>query len=171
MDPATFFESLFGKNSPGDLYNLAKFVFITLDVLLFIGLLFGFIKARGYRPKLHPHYAPSHAHLTMRNAMIRDQWDAIIQKTNFDLPESAKVAIIEADALVNNFLMQAGVQGEHMADRLDQLSQDFHTLNRIRRAHRLRNHLVHTAHYQVAPEDARGAVEDYAAFLTELGVL
>jgi hypothetical protein len=64
------------------------------------------------------------------------------------------------------------IPGEHLADRLSNLDQDdIKSMNRVWRAHRLRNDLVHTPGFAVSPSDAQQAMDDYEAFLKEMEVI
>jgi len=170
-DPIIFFETLGSGDSLLGVYKAGKFFFVTIDLGLLAAFIYVFKKSLKYRPKLHPKYVPEHRHLTIRNAHYIDRWNKIIQKAHLDLPASAKIAIMEADALINDFLSSAGLEGEHLADRLEQLSPEFKTIDRIRRAHRVRNQLVRAPHLEISELDAQEALEDYEEFLKEAGVL
>ncbi|MDP3975076.1 MAG: hypothetical protein Q8P88_02220, partial [Candidatus Jorgensenbacteria bacterium] len=82
------------------------------------------------------------------------------------------LAIIEADKLVDDALKTSGLQGEHMADRLEKLRvEDYPTLDRLWRAHRVRNELVHTPDFGINEGDAKDVLRVYEKFLKELGAL
>jgi len=107
----------------------------------------------------------------MRNAHFRDRWHKILEKMPLNLPASLKIAILEADALVNDFLVSAGAGGAHLSDRIDRLSPDFKTLDRLRNAHRFKNYLENTTHLEISEADVKETLEDYESFLEEAGVL
>ena len=86
--------------------------------------------------------------------------------------ENLRLAVIEGDALVDSFLKRAGYEGEHMADRLSQLSAgEVPALERLWDAHRLRNNIVHTPGAAISSHEARAAMKAYEDFLKELGAL
>jgi hypothetical protein len=59
-----------------------------------------------------------------------------------------------------------------MADRIQQMEQDeFKTVKRLWGAHRYRNNIVHTPNFQVRVDEVRKVLEDYRAFLHEVGVV
>ena len=80
--------------------------------------------------------------------------------------------MIEADALVDACLKQAGYQGEHMSDRLSQIDpQEIGSLQMLWRAHKLRNDIVHTPGFIISTDDARIALKSFEVFMTDLGAL
>ena len=101
-----------------------------------------------------------------------ERWQDITKKFNVGSPDSIRVAIIEADGLADSALKQMGLRGEHMADRLENISdQELKSLDRLWRAHKLRNDLVHSPGFEVSSGEAERAMGDYQAFLSEIGIL
>lgn len=156
----------------GIAWSTVQTFFTVLDailILVFIGVFFASLK---YRPKLRPSHTPVRRIFTIRDAIVMERWQSITAKAKGGTPDANKVAIIDADKLVDDILKQLGLQGEHMADRLEKLSSDeVRSLDRIWRAHRLRNNLVHTPGFQLTLSEAKKALEDYEAFLKEVKVL
>jgi len=154
-----------------------RLLFIVVDVLLLFGFIYSFIKAWHYHPTYkgggHGEGKESGKRKpTMRDIVLRERWHAIETKFALGTPESARLAIIEADALVDTALKGMQIPGEHLADRLSNLDQDdIKSMNRVWRAHRLRNDLVHTPGFAVAPPDAQRTMDDYEAFLKEMEVI
>lgn len=159
------------------IYYAIRLIFIVVDILLAFGFIYALVRAWHY----HPNYKEVHHGATgergkrvptMRDLVLRERWTAIENKFALGTPESARLAIIEADALVDTALKGMAVQGEHLADRLSNLDQgDIKSMNRVWRAHRLRNDLVHTPGFAVPPADAQRTMDDYEAFLKEMEVI
>lgn len=105
----------------------------------------------------------------VRDPRILKHWNHVAQKANTGRPENLRLAVLEADALVDYFLKTSGYQGEHMADRLGQIAHSqVKSLERVWKAHRLRNDIVHTPGYVVSPKVAEDALKAYRDFLLEL---
>jgi hypothetical protein len=159
------------------IYYVIKILFIVVDALLLIGFIYALMRAWHY----HPNYKNgSHAVAkghgkripTMRDIVLRERWHSIETKFALGTPESARLALIEADALVDTALKGMQIPGEHLADRLSNLDQnDIKSMDRVWRAHRLRNDLVHTPGFAVSPPDAKRTMDDYEAFLKEMEVI
>ena len=154
-------------------YYLLRAVFIVVDILLIVIFAYSLWRALEHNPHFRfRHARAKHPPLTLRKAYFTDRWTAILKRANTRSPEALRIAIIEADALSDEVLKGMDLKGEHMADRLSQISPDeCPSLPRIWRAHRLRNEIVHTPGTSLPPDIAQSAVEDYEAFLKDLGVL
>ncbi len=153
-------------------YNFLKVVFIILDILLFGIFVFAFYKSLEYRPHLELTRKPRSGSKTLRLDLIESRWKKIMQRKKEGNLDSLRIAIIEADSLVDDVLKQKGVPGEHMADRLSNLdTSDLPSIEKLWAAHRLRNDLVHTSGFFVSPDNASTTLESYHVFLKELGAL
>ena len=136
------------------------------------GIIYVLRKSLNFRPRFSLQEMKKKRILTAKNAVFAEKWSEIEKRAAVDLPEAAKIAIIEADKFVDGVLKKIGLPGEHMADRLDNLPTDeMRSLDALWRAHRLRNNIVHTPGFEVSPVEAGHAIENYKAFLRELGIL
>ena len=104
-----------------------------------------------------------------KDPTLQKKWDAILAKADNPTPDNLRIAIIEADSLVDSFLRHIGYEGEHMADRLSRISaQGVKSLNPLWDAHRLRNMLVHTHGATVSAQETRKALKAFEDFLKEM---
>lgn len=151
--------------------NITTYILIGLDVAIFAGFCYSFYKAWQLRPQVGIGRKVKKT-FTLRDAIFKERWEGLIKRFDPHSTESLKLTVIEADKLTDDALKQIGLQGEHMADRLDQLSDDeLMSLQGLWRAHRLRNSIVHTPGFEVRPESAKRALDAYQAFLSEIGIL
>ena len=154
------------------IFNVARVLFILLDIALVGLLIFSVKKALPYRPNNKPTPTGGKATRTIKREMIDEQWGAIRNKFAEGTADARKVAIINADTFIDKMLRDAGIEGTHMADRLEQLAGDeLKTIDRLWRAHRLRNDLVHTPEFVVSESTAEKTMTDYEAFLREIKLL
>lgn len=153
-------------------FRVIRFIFYFLDALLIGLIILSLVKVWPLRPKFTIFTKRPKKAVTLHAEAFRDQWQAIIKKIASDSPEIWKLALIEADSLVDDLLKHLNYPGEHMADRLAKLDRnDFTTLDRLWNAHRVRNNLVHIADFKISQDKIKGILEDYEAFLKEIGVL
>lgn len=149
-----------------------KTILIIFDAILLLGFVYVFYKALGYRPNFTVHTKPRKRTLTLRDAVFKERWEEIVKKVDVGSVESIKLAIIEADKMVDDVLKRLGFEGQHMADRMEQIGEDeCASLWKLWRAHRVRNNIVHTPGFVTTPEDAQRTIHDFAAFLKEVEVL
>lgn len=149
-------------------------VFLFLNILVVAAFTVTFFFAARYRPKFvrRPSRPKHPAPLEAKREAMRARWQRILAKAAANPPQSYVLAIIEADKCVDDVLKDLGLSGEHMADRLEQLdASDFKTFEKLWRAHRVRNELVHTPDFGIDPTDAKEILEIYEAFLKELEIL
>lgn len=158
------------------IYDIVCGIFILIDAVLVFGFLYALSEGWKFRPHFYPH--ASHAQTASghaapvadpRRKMVQERWQGIMKKFNEATSnDSRKLAIIEADKLIDTLLKDSGFEGEHMADRLQQLSPEkVTTLDRLWRAHRLRNQIVHSHDFEISPTLTERTIEDYEAFLKE----
>ncbi len=165
--------SIFKSGAWSTAYSTIRGIFIFLDIALFIGFLFALGKGLKYRPNLSMGQGrKKETIVTLRKSFFEGQWKAIERKVREGAPDSFRIAIIEADALADRLLKQIGLKGEHMADRLERISsEELKSIERLWRAHRMRNNLVHTPGQAVTYEEAKSVLSDYEAFFKEVGVI
>ncbi|KKU94077.1 MAG: hypothetical protein UY26_C0003G0227 [Candidatus Jorgensenbacteria bacterium GW2011_GWA1_48_13] len=151
-----------------------RFIFIVLNIILAVLFVYVFIRALKYRPKF---YFDSEA-LAKRKKIIRegakwgDKWKYLLEKARAHPPQSLFMGVVEADGLVDSVLKKIGVPGEHMADRLERLAgRNLKTIERLWRAHKVRNDLAHTPGFTLDSHDAEEILGDYEAFLKEIGAI
>lgn len=83
-----------------------------------------------------------------------------------------KLAVIEADKLVDDVLKTAGYPGETMGERLTMIKPDqLVNIQHLWDAHKLRNLLVHDANYQLTHKQAIWCIDAFESVLHELGAL
>jgi len=156
-----------------NVYLTVRAIFVVFNVAFFAGFVYAFIKALEYRPKyyLHPP-KPAKRVLTLQDTFLRERWEAAAKRFAGGGMDAMRVAIIEADAIADTALKELDLPGEHMADRLERLSEEeIRSLGRIWRAHRVRNNLVHSPDYELTHDEASRTFEDYKAFLEELQII
>lgn len=104
--------------------------------------------------------------------IARDAWAEIIRKLEAHPEEGYRVAIIEADALVDSILKAYGYAGETIAERLRSLPPgELQILTHLWEAHKLRNEIVHDPTYKFDARRGHETLRIYKQALTELGAL
>ena len=103
--------------------------------------------------------------------LMRKRWKRITMLLNSPDAETAKLAIIEADNLLDFVLKAMHLPGETMAYRLKFAQNKFYELKRVRWAHTLRNSVVHEQDFRLKKSQATAAVNEYERALKLLGAL
>lgn len=96
---------------------------------------------------------------------------AIENKLQQDNPATFVTTIIEADKLLDKALMEMGIPGKTMADRIRRSSDKFIDVKSVWRVHRLRNSVVHETDLEISYKQANNALAIYKQALKDLGAI
>lgn len=95
----------------------------------------------------------------------------IENKLKQENPTSYAITIINADKLLDKALIEMGVPGKTMGDRLKRAGGRFTNLNAVWRAHKLRNMIAHESDIEVSYKQARNGLVIYKQALKDLGAI
>lgn len=84
---------------------------------------------------------------------------------------SYAVTVTEADKLLDKALIEAGIMGKTMGERLKKCTGRFEDLDAVWRAHKLRNLIAHETDFEVSYIQAKNALEIYKKALKDLGAI
>lgn len=96
------------------------------------------------------------------------EWEGIKQKFLSQEESFWKLAVIEADKLVDTVIKAHGFQGDTMGDRMKSITEaHLPSINDLWKVHRLRNHLVHTADFHINQAQSQKAMQMYQQVLQD----
>ncbi len=97
------------------------------------------------------------------------KWEEIQKYLNSENPSDWKIALIEADSLIDEVFKKIGFAGENLGDRLKKIEpSDFDNLQNVWDAHKMRNKIAHQGDFALKREEALAALEKYEKALKEL---
>ncbi len=103
---------------------------------------------------------------------LTQRWQVVASHLDSSRETDWKVAVIEADKLVDDALAHAGFSGETFGDRLANIAPDaLLSLDGLWWAHKVRNRLAHEADYFLRYTEARQAIAYYEQTLRELNAV
>ncbi len=103
---------------------------------------------------------------------IPKKWQEIFSR--IETPEEAnhKLAIIEADALLDDILKKMGHAGETMTEKIEKITPaQLKTVTELKEAHRVRNNILHDPNFKLAPQRAKEVIGFYEEVLKELEII
>ncbi|HTP57246.1 MAG TPA: hypothetical protein VMJ72_03180 [Candidatus Paceibacterota bacterium] len=107
-----------------------------------------------------------------RNGPLRQRWEAVIARLGSTHEADWKVAVIEADKLVDDAMSSHGYAGESFGDRLMNIEPGaLVSLDGLWWAHRIRNRLAHEPDFFLRYTEARQALSYYEQTLRELNLV
>jgi len=102
---------------------------------------------------------------------IKKEWQKIESLLETGQGANYKLAILEADKLLDEVLKQMGFGGSSLAERLKLASAKFTRLRQVWPAHKIRNLLVHEVNYHLNFSEAKRSIKIFKKCLRELGAL
>lgn len=96
------------------------------------------------------------------------RWEDVLRLTESDRESDWKLAVIEADKMLDDLLSMLGYQGETMGDKLLSVERgDMLSLEAAWEAHKFRNRIAHESGFQVSQRDARHIMNLYRKVFEE----
>lgn len=97
------------------------------------------------------------------------RWQKITKRLERELESEYKLAIIEADIMLDDILREAGYAGETIGDRLVQLTSDaVPDLQKLLEAHKIRNSIIHDPDYRITLDETRDVLDTYERAMKSL---
>ena len=96
---------------------------------------------------------------------------AIENKLNKDNFATFALSVINADKLLDRALVEMGVPGKTMGDRLKRSGGKFSNLDAVWRAHKLRNMIAHETDFELTYRQVTNALAIYKQALKDLGAI
>ena len=102
---------------------------------------------------------------------IEKEWKKIMFHLTKKLDSEYKLAIIEADNLLEDILKNLGYQGKSLGERLDQLNEiTLPNLAKVREAHQVRNNIIHDPNYVLSLEETKKVLAIFEKAFQDLEV-
>ena len=102
---------------------------------------------------------------------IKKQWAEIESLVNQNSATAWKLAIMEADKLLDYALKSIGAPGKDLGERLKAYGYKYPKIKEVWPAHKVRNCLVHETDYQLNKGVAKRSLEQFKKALKVLKVL
>lgn len=100
------------------------------------------------------------------------EWEKIMSNFQKGDENGFKIAIIEADKLLDEVIKVAGFVGQDMGERLQSITpSQMSNINEIWYAHKFRNKIAHEAGFRVTQNDAQIVMDIYEKTLKDLQVI
>ncbi|MDD5252239.1 MAG: hypothetical protein PHT12_06480 [Patescibacteria group bacterium] len=102
---------------------------------------------------------------------LRQRWAEIEKLLDQPGEVSRKLAIIEADKLLDSALKSLSMPGATLGERLKFAAYKYPDIRNVWWAHKIRNQLAHEASYHLDAGMARNALREYRRTLERLGAI
>ena len=150
---------------------LIKTIFIIFSLLLTGAIALLFLRASWFKWFFWQDFIETFTKRPYGAKQSFKEWTKIQKRCESGKEDDYKLALIEADALLENVFKTMGYKGESMADYLNQLdSSVLPGIDQVREAHQMRNNIVHDPDYKLNPEIGRKTFGVYEQAFRDLEV-
>lgn len=176
-----FFGAIFGGNGEGFLQFLSmawsvwSVIAFVLSAIFIYGIIYSYIRINEYGEMKTKQFAEEER--LWRELNDPDQgnrrWRDVEEHVQSNNPNDWKLAIIEADVMLEQMLEEAGFAGTTIADRLRSASsRSFVTIDDAWQAHRVRNQIAHGGtDFVLTQKMAQTTIVQYRKVFEEFGVV
>ncbi|MBP9843244.1 MAG: hypothetical protein KBC62_04560 [Candidatus Pacebacteria bacterium] len=155
------------------LWNIIVVVSWLLSALFLVGLIYAYIRGEqvgeifaDILKKQEETYDALY-----RQGEKNSRWQEILTHVDSDRMNDWKLAIIEADILLEELLDKIGLPGTTVGDKLKSASPNsFRTINQAWRAHNVRNRIAHEgSEFELSQIEAQETIAQYKMVFEEFG--
>lgn len=101
--------------------------------------------------------------------IIYGKWNKLLERIKSGDERDLRLAIIEADGLVDEILKEHGHPGQDMGERMKSIHpSEFENINELWEAHKIRNQLVHETDFHLQIDEYKKIISIYHRVLEEL---
>lgn len=143
---------------------------IALSLVLASIIIYSMIRTRQIRiAERQQRLATVHPVAAQDISRVQLRWDRILEEVGGEEEHKWRVAILEADILLNELLDVLGYKGETMADKMRQVVKaDFNSIDAAWEAHKIRNRIAHDgAEFPLGAREARRVIGLYDQIFRE----
>ena len=147
--------------SPTFIFYL-KIAFIVIGALFLLSIIFLLLKNSWLKRRFLEDWTEFFIYRPFGVKKTFKQWAKVLKRLETGKEADYKLAVIEADGLLNDILKKMGYKGETMAKILEQLdSTVLPDIEQIWEVHKIRNKVVHDPDYELSLEQARKVLGIY----------
>lgn len=149
-----------------------KIFSLVVTTLLAIGIIVLLVKMSFFSSKLTTARSFLFLVSVAEKEKVSRDWERVKARLRRGGDAELRLAVIEADQLLDAMLKRIGISGNTMAERLERVKPwQLSNLPEVWIAHKMRNRLVHEPQIRITPYEAETALQIYEKALKSLGFL
>lgn len=159
---------------------ILQIILIVLILALVIAIIWFMVKSLPLRPKLNPSETLNllrglkvtdgkYRQIIKHRELIHKKWNKLLERIKSGDERDLRLAVIEADSMVDEIFKEHGHPGKDMGERLKSIHpSEIDNINDLWEAHKIRNRLAHEADFHLPVEEAKRIIEIYHKTIEEL---
>ena len=149
-------------------FTALKRISYTISIILLVGVVYVFTQLRHEDSKEYHMFKPLSVvpeELLVKNS----RWERVLEHLNSDNPNDWRLAVLEADIILDDIVETMYLPGETLGERLKSVERsDFQTIDQAWEAHKMRNKLAHEGgDYVLTQREAKRIVGLYKQVFEE----
>lgn len=164
--------SFFSSPVWGYIISVLRILFITISAF-FIGFaIFALFKTTWFRRMIIWDLQEFFTYRPYGVRKLVKQWSKVRARLDTGMESEYKLAVIEADSILDDILRRMGFGGETLGERLEKITEaTLPNLAEVLGAHKTRNNIVHDPNYRLTLDEVRKTLDIYERALTDLQAL
>lgn len=151
---------------------LAKILFIVAALVFVIFMIIALFKTYWLRRLILWDFQEIVTYRPYGVRKVEKDWLKIKSRLDTGLESEYKLAIIEADSMLDIVLSKMGFGGESLGERLEKITEiSLPNLGEVKIAHGLRNNIVHDPDYKLSLDETKKTISTIEKSLTDLQAL
>lgn len=171
MDPLAIIHFIIYPNFSGGLL-IFKTVVLFFSFFFLAGIIYFLFKTSWLKRIILQDLYEILTYKSYETRKLEKSWQKIVKRLEAGLESEYKLAVIEAEEILNQALKGIGLKGESAGERINQLTTTLvSNLDALKDAHKIRSNIVHDPNYRLSLEEARKILEIYKKSLGDLEVI
>jgi len=162
------YSAILGDSGGAYLYQFLLTALSVLSIVFITMTIYAVVRIREIRKAENEkfHFAEPAPH---DGGEKRERWEVVQEHINSDRPADWRLAIIEADTILEEMVKKMGYEGESLGERLKAVEpSDFTNIQSAWEAHKVRNQIAHEGvGFELTQREARRVVGLYEQVFSE----
>jgi len=167
---SSIFSYLFSPELQQTLYPI-RVAFAIFSAFFFIGTVWFFLKTSWFKKIFLQDFVEILTYKGYWNIGAKNQWRKITNKLKKRKEEDCKLALIEADNMLDEALAQLGYAGNILEERLNQIKEDMvSNMSDVHEAHAIIGSVKHDPNYKLSVNQADWVLDIYRKIFRDLEI-
>lgn len=151
---------------------ILKIILIAFSIIFLGGIIFFLVRSTYISDKFGTDAVDFFRSRPPLKKKITKRWRENRQRLETREMANLKLAIIEADSIIDDLFKRIGYKGESLGERLEQIKPaQISYIEEIWKAHKVRNSVVHNPDYELSYEEAKQTFDIYEKVLKDFQAL
>lgn len=148
---------------------IIKIIFIVLSLLFICFIIFALMKTSWLKFRFLYDAVELLTYRPFGVRKMEKNWKKITARIDTGLESEYKLAVIEADNMLNEILNKMGYGGESLGERLEKLTAaTLPDIEGIREVHQVRNNIIHDPNYKLSLNETRRLLDIFEKAFKDL---